>query len=148
MLLIIQIFRQAIFFGAIAIMASLGESSASEGDILQCSVKNFINADDKNIVDEDFVNINFEKTFIIYEDNHLFKVISQSRKATNSISSFLISEKGILGTKAINISSIGIETLIIDNNINGTHNNYVEASVSFHHPGGVNTWFLLCHTLG
>jgi len=132
-----------IVFGILTGSLFTSSAMAADGDILKCSVSNFVSTPHHGKVEQHFIEMNKQKTFDIFETKDEFIVVGKSKEIEPFTNKYKILRDGTLGAFAIADSSISLNSFAISRS-SAKNDKPINANMSLQSSYGINSWFLTC----
>ena len=132
-----------IVFGILTGSLFTSSAMAADGDILKCSVSNFVSTPHHGKVEQHFIEMNKQKTFDIFETEDEFIVVGRSKEIEPFTNKYKILRDGTLGAFAIADSSISLNSFSISRS-SAKNDKPIDANMSLQSSYGINSWFLTC----
>lgn len=132
-----------IVFGILTGVLFTSSAMAADGDILKCSVSNFVSTPHHGKVEQHFIEMNKQKTFDIFETKDNFVVVGKSKEIEPFTKKYKILRDGTLGAYAIADSSISLDSFAISRSA-AQNSKPINANMSLQSSYGINSWFLTC----
>lgn len=118
----------------------MGPADANEGDVFDCSVRDFVNASQTG--DTAFIAANKAKAFEVREYGDKFTINAKSETFEPSSEDYLIRSRSLLQVSAVSDGSSFLTTFTIA--VDAGDEAPLEASIVFQGPYIANVWFLSC----